>query len=171
MNNLLQEQYHGSGYVITYTYEGSNLPFITNIPVNTINPRLEFRYDAIRILNITTDMMTEDWNNPGNGIPMLPILPPKSLGNPSPIAVPSLSTVEIMFDINHEINFPNLWDRVKLFMHTSFGNSIKNGYLCEVDESYHKLVKKYPLLYHNFELWFTIEGGKKYLHQKWIHLF
>jgi hypothetical protein len=30
-----------------------------------------------------------------------------------------------------------------------------------VNESYHKLVKKYPLLYGNFEVWFTVDGKKK----------
>jgi hypothetical protein len=105
-------------------------------------------------------MMTEDYNNPGNFIPMLIMLPPNSQGNPSSITIPSDETEEIMLDGNHSINFPNVWDRVKLFLHSSFGNTIKNGYVCEVNESYHKLVKKYPLLYDNFELWFTIDGGK-----------
>jgi hypothetical protein len=65
MNNKLQEYYHGSGYAITYTYFGSLLTFITNIPNNTINPRIQFEWDAMRILNITTDIMTEVWQNPG----------------------------------------------------------------------------------------------------------
>jgi hypothetical protein len=56
-------------------------------------------------------------------------------------------------------------------MYASFGNTIKNGYVYEVNESFHKLVKKYPLLYDNFEIWFIIDEGKKYLPQRWIHLF
>jgi hypothetical protein len=84
-----------------------------------------------------------------------------NLGAPVPIYVPVNFSAEIMLDIGHSPEFDNVWDRVKLFMHANFGNTIKNGYLCEVNELYHKLVKKYPLLYDNFEVWFPIDGGKK----------
>jgi hypothetical protein len=38
MNNRLQKYYYEYGWVITYTYFGSLLTFITNAPNNTINP-------------------------------------------------------------------------------------------------------------------------------------
>jgi hypothetical protein len=97
-------------------------------------------------------MMIDDWQNPGNDIPMLSMITPNTPGNPSAVAIPSNTTVEIMLDIGHNIEFDNVWDRVKLFMHINFGNTIKNGIVSEVNESYQKLVKKYPLLYDNFEL-------------------
>jgi hypothetical protein len=90
-------------------------------------------------------MMTEGWQNPGNDTPILAVIPPNTHGNPSPVAVPASLTAEIMLVDSHLPEFDYVWDRVKLFMHTSFGNTIKNGYVCEVNESYHKLVKKISL--------------------------
>jgi hypothetical protein len=58
----------------------------------------------------------------------------------------------------HTITFHNVWDRTRLFLHSNFTSSMKHGNVCEVGESYHKLVKKYPVLSDSFDIWFTIIG-------------
>jgi hypothetical protein len=48
MNDDFEEKYPGNGCIITYTYIGSELTFIANNDVNALNPRVEFRYNAIK---------------------------------------------------------------------------------------------------------------------------
>jgi hypothetical protein len=81
---------------------------------------------------------------------MLPVSAP---GQPVPDR-----TVEIMLDSVHSINFFNIWNKTTLFLHASFSNTVKYNYVCEVNESYHKLAKKYPMLYDSFDIWFRIDG-------------
>jgi hypothetical protein len=88
--------------------------------------------------------------------------------NVQPGGIPK--TVEIMIDVDsalmgqalnndaHIIIFNNIWDRTRLFLHSNFTLSRKYGYVCEVGESYHKLVKKYSILSDSFDIWFTIDG-------------
>jgi hypothetical protein len=76
-----------------------------------------------------------------------------------------------IYDINRRPrvtinNIKALYSQSSLCFHASFSDN-PYGYVCQVNESYHKLVKKYPLLYGNFEIWFTVEGGKKYLDHKY----
>jgi hypothetical protein len=75
------------------------------------------------------------------------------------IAVVGNQTVLIPFDVNYGYSF-KVWDRVQLFLHASFSGS-KYNYVCENNESYHKLAKQYRLLYDSFDVWFSIDGMRE----------
>jgi hypothetical protein len=69
------------------------------------------------------------------------------------ISLAGNQTVSIPFDVNYGYSF-EVWDRVQLFLHTSFSET-KYNYVCENNESYNKLAKEYPLLYYSFDVWFS----------------
>lgn len=160
MNEDVMLYYPNNINPVAYMYRNSNLSIITSIPQGIINARIIFQHHAIRILNITRDMMTQSYVNPSNLVPLL-----VSLG---PGQIQSETTLPIILDIEsgpgnndgHDIYFEKAWDRIKLFFHASFSTGIKYNYACEAGESYHKLAKKYPMLYESFDIWFTTDGRK-----------
>jgi hypothetical protein len=62
-----------------------------------------------------------------------------------------IQTILILFDSNFHTKF-NVWDRVQLFLHARLSES-KNKYVCENNESDHKLAKKYPMKDCGFDIW------------------
>jgi hypothetical protein len=168
INEYLYTYYSNNNYIVSYVYSKTNLAFIASIEHNN-NPnsgpqlRISFFGYAIKIFNITDDIYTIDYLNENNYIKM-------SLPNISPGH--GKYTVEIMLDTDsalaghppnndgHNIYIFNIWDKIKLFLHSSFSISMKDGYVCEVGESYHKLAKKYPMFSDSFDIWFTIDGKK-----------
>jgi hypothetical protein len=119
MNKHLDNFYPSNNAIITYSYNKSTVVFFSSIlHAYEPKPRIIFFGDAIKIFNITEDMITENYLIPGQYIQML---------RPSaPGAIPS--TVDIMIDADsallgqppnndaHTILFYNVWDRTRLFL-------------------------------------------------------
>jgi hypothetical protein len=73
---------------------------------------------------------------------------------PQLIALANNQTTAIALDSNYSYSV-EVWDIIHFFLHASFRES-KYNYLCENNDSYHKLVKQYSLLRDSFDVWFSI---------------
>jgi hypothetical protein len=93
-----------------------------------LNPVILFAGDVLQLFNIRQDY------------PQLMTI----LGN---------QTALIPFDAKYDYSFEVL-DIFQLFLHASFSDA-KYNYICENNESYHKLAKRYLLLYDSFDVWFS----------------
>jgi hypothetical protein len=145
INIRLDEIFPGAHFRIGISFYSNIVSFTSNIrqQVNGLiyDPKIKFKHGCEVLFNIPKNI------NPATG-------------------------QERKYRINrgHTTNLRKVYNLHPLYFHASFSDNLY-GYVYKVNESYHKLVKKYPLLYNNFEVWFTIDGEKRYLHQKWIHLF
>ncbi|GMO12999.1 MAG: hypothetical protein Ta2E_01830 [Mycoplasmoidaceae bacterium] len=148
MNDILNKSSSGNNFIVTYMFNNTLLMILSNLPFSGINSSIIFAYGPIKFFNITSRTMTKDINITVN---MIPMLSPHQAGSFLDVTVP------IMINQNHNINFQNFWERYKLFLHSSFITASSN-YVCEVNESHHKLCKKYPLNDMRFDIWFRLDG-------------
>jgi hypothetical protein len=131
INAKLDDKFQNTGFMIEILFINNTIRFTTNIPGN-VNGNI---YDPkIQFRNGCDNLFHISLHR-------------DALGNPMKYGI----------SINHKLKIINVPDISSLYFHASFSDN-SYGYVCRINESYHKLVKKYPLLYGNFEVWFTIDG-------------